>query len=140
MLDLDPRSEFGARVVRRLEREEVAWLTTVGVSGTPRPAPIWFLWEEGVITIYSEPNQAKVRNIERHPRVSFHFNSNAGGDDIVVLTGVARIAPEAPPIIDNPAYLAKYRNGIAGIGLLPASMSATYSTAILFTPDHLRGH
>ncbi len=41
----DPSTEFGERVARRLRDEVVAWLTLVDGSGTPQPAPVWFLWE-----------------------------------------------------------------------------------------------
>lgn len=142
MLNLDPNSAFGARALRRLEAEEVAWLTTVGAGGTPRPTPVWFLWDQGTILIYSIPNQVKLKNLDRQPRASFHLNSvtAANGDDVVVMTGAARIVPDAPAIIDQPAYVTKYAERMAEIGLTPHSMSESYATAIIFTPERVTGH
>lgn len=140
MLNLDPDSEYAARVRRRLQGEEVIWLTTVDRTGTPRSVPVWFHWDGEEVVIYSEPGQLKVRNIERNPRVNLHFNGDAQGGNIVVLTGNARIAPDAPLVSNNPAYLEKYASGIERIGLTPAKFDATYSAVILVTPERVSGH
>ena len=140
MFQLDPTNAFHARVADRLKHEVVGWLTTVGANGVPQPNPVWFLWEDGTILIYSQPNTPKVRNVGRHPRVALNLNSGADGDNIVVLTGEARLDPATPPADRHPAYLAKYTGGIAAIGMTPASFAAAYSTAIRVTPAKLRGH
>lgn len=40
---IDLTTEYGARVARRLQDEQVIWLTTVGRDGTPQPNPVWFI-------------------------------------------------------------------------------------------------
>ncbi len=140
MLNLDPDSEFGARVQRRLDDEELIWLTTVDRTGTPRSVPVWFYWDGEAILIYSQPGQLKVRNIERNPRVNLHFNGDADGGNIIVFTGEARTAPDAPRASQNPPYLKKYGAGIERIGLTPESFDATYATAIRVTPERVSGH
>jgi PPOX class probable F420-dependent enzyme len=137
---LDFTTDFGKRAAERLRTEEVAWLTTVGGDGQPQPSPVWFLWEGESALIYSRPGTPKVRNIERHPRVALNFNSDAGGGDVVILTGEARIDPDAPTGDQHPAYLEKYAAGIARIGMNPAQFATEYNTAIRFTPTKLRGH
>ena len=140
MLNLDPNSEFGARVQRRLRDEELAWLTTVDGSGTPRSVPVWFHWDGETVLIFSEPGQLKVRNIERNPRVSLHLQAAADGGDVITLTGDARIDTATPVLADYPDYLEKYRTGIKRIGLTPEQMLAQYSTVIRITPDRVSGH
>ena len=140
MLNLDPDSDYAARVRKRLQEEVVIWLTTVDRTGTPRSVPVWFQWDGEEVLIYSEPGQLKVRNIERNPRVNLHFNGDAYGGNIVVLTGNARIAPNAPLASNNPAYLEKYASGIERIGLTLAKFDATYSAVILVTPERVSGH
>lgn len=140
MLNLDPNSEYGVRVQRRLKDEQLAWLTTVDGTGTPRSVPVWFYWDGDTALMFSEPGKLKVRNIERNPRVNLHLNGDAHGGDIIVLTGDARIVTTTPLLSDYPAYVEKYRNGIKGIGLTPAQMLAQYSTAIRITPDRVSGH
>jgi PPOX class probable F420-dependent enzyme len=140
MLNLDSDSEYGQRVRHRLRDEQVVWLTTVDRTGTPRSVPVWFLWDGEVVLIYTPPDTLKVRNIERHPRVNLHFDGDARGGDIVVLTGKARVAPDAPAVSSNPPYIEKYGAGIERIGMTPTSFSARYSTPILVTPERVSGH
>lgn len=135
----DFTTPHGQRAAERLRTEEVIWLTTVGNDGTPQPSPVWFLWEGDTVLIFSKPNAPKIANIKREPRVALHFNNDAEGGDIVVLTGQAEVAPEnAAAVIPN-AYLTKYADGIKDIGLTPDTMTAEYSAVIRVTPTKLRG-
>src|SRR5215471_1070757 len=84
-MQIDANTEFGARVLRRLDDESTAWLTTIGVDGTPHPRPIWFYWDGETILIYSQPNTFKLRHIETNPKASFNFDGDGHGGNIVVL-------------------------------------------------------
>ncbi len=140
MLRLDPETEFGARVARRLRDEQIGWLTTVGPDGTPQPSPVWFLWDGESFLIYSRPHAPKLRNVERSPGVSLNLDGDGRGGDIVVLTGEARITPDTPPADAHPDYVAMYRDAIERIGMTPVRFAAAYSVALRMTPTHLRGH
>jgi PPOX class probable F420-dependent enzyme len=140
VLNFDTSSEFGTRVARRLDEDRIGWLTTVDADGTPQPSPVWFLWDGATLLVYSEPNKAKLRNIERNPRVAFNLHGNEFGGDIVILIGEARVAPDAPPASAIPAYVEKYRVGMERIGMSAESFAASYSVAIRITPEKLRGH
>jgi PPOX class probable F420-dependent enzyme len=135
----DPSTSYGARVARRLRDEDVIWLTTTTRDGTPQPNPVWFLWDGESILIYTEPGSYKVRNIRRNPRVALHFDAGEGGEDVVVFTGSAVLDESLPQAHHNPAYLEKYRQGIADIEMTPESMGAQYNVAIRITPDKVRG-
>lgn len=136
---VDTSSEFGQRVASRLTAEQVVWLVTVDSTGTPQPVPVWFIWDGQTALIYSQPNQAKIRNIERSGHASLNFNSDFHGGDVVVLTGTAEIVPTAPAADQNPAFIEKYADGIASINMTPESFAAAYSVPILITPTKLRG-
>ena len=136
---LDFSTDFGKHARERLEREQIGWLVTVGGDGTPQPSPVWFLWDGATFLIYSQPNTPKIRNIQRQPRVALHLNSDEHGGDVVILTGDATVAPGAALADVPPAYLEKYRAGIASINHTPESMIAAYSTAIRIRPTALRG-
>src|SRR4051794_14229422 len=84
IMHIDSSSEFGARVLRRLNEESPAWLTTIGADGTPPPRPIWFYWDGESILIYSQPNTFKLRHIETNPKASFNFDGDGHGGNIVV--------------------------------------------------------
>ena len=108
----DRATAYGERVRQRLTDEMAIWLTTVGRDGTPQPNPVGFLWNGGdSLLIYSQADARRLGNIRRQPRVSLNFDSN-GGDDIVVLTGIAEILDDYPAVPDNPAWLEKYGQAI----------------------------
>ncbi|MHB8646294.1 MAG: TIGR03667 family PPOX class F420-dependent oxidoreductase [Thermomicrobiales bacterium] len=139
-MQIDTTTEYGKRVERRLREETIIWLTTVRRDGTPQPAPVWFLWDGETVLMYSHPNQQKQRNIEHSPKVALNFDGDGRGGNIIVLTGEARIVTDAPPATDLPAYIAKYAEPIARIGMTPESFAAAYSLAIRITPTDVRGH
>ena len=136
---LDTTTEFGARVERRLHEDKIAWLTTVRAGGQPQPSPVWFLWDGQTFLVYSQPKKQKLRNIAANPKVALHLNSDDEGDDIVIVNGEAQIVDDAPPANEVAAYLQKYRDRIAGIGMTPDSFAQTYGVAIRITPTGLRG-
>lgn len=138
-MQLDTTTPFGARVARRLQDEQVIWLTTVGRDGTPQPNPVWFVWEDNSFLIYTQDTAYKLRNIRRNPRVSLHFDSGESGEDVVVFTGRASLDESAPLAHRHAAYLEKYRQGIADIDMTPESMGKDYHVAIRVKPDKVRG-
>lgn len=139
MAAFDLTTPFGTRVANRLQNEQIIWLTTVRRDGTPQPSPVWFFWDGESVVIYSRPNTQKLRNIAQNPTVSLSFNSDAGGGNIVVLTGTAHVDEAAPLATAIPDYIEKYRQGIANINMTPETMAASYSTAIRVTLRDMRG-
>lgn len=140
MINIDPSTPFGARVLDRLKREPLAWLTTTGADGTPHPKPVWFLWDDETILVFSRPGTAKLRHIVRSPRVSFNFDGDGRGGDIIVITGTAAIESACPPADHLPAYVDKYHAGFLRIGMTAETFATAYSVAIRITPEKLSGH
>ena len=140
MFAIDETTEFGARVVRRLQDEIVVWMTTVKPSGAPLPSPVWFLWDgTDSLLIYSRDSR-RIRNLSANPNVTFNFDGNGHGGDIVVLSGTAVIAESEPSADANPAYLEKYAGNIARLGKTPEAFAAEYSVPLRATLTGLRGH
>jgi PPOX class probable F420-dependent enzyme len=139
-MEIDTRTDFGARVARHLKEDQVVWLTTVGPDGTPQPSPVWFLWGGDTVLIRSQPSTPKVRNIEQRNRVSLHFNCTPNGGDVVILTGEAWVEAGAAPASLDPAYINKYAGGIQSIDMTPDAFAQEYSIAIRVRPTSLRGH
>jgi PPOX class probable F420-dependent enzyme len=73
MLDLN--SKFGRFARKHLKSEYFIWLTTVDSTGTPQPRPVWFIWENETVLIFSQAKAYKVKHILKNPNVSLHFNS-----------------------------------------------------------------
>jgi PPOX class probable F420-dependent enzyme len=137
---IDTSTPFGERAARRLREEEIIWLTTVRAGGQPQPIPVWFLWHDGQVMVYSQPSKQKLRNIERNPAVSLNLHSDDQGGDVVILFGQARITTDRSPAPVRAAYLEKYGAAIERIGLTPDGMEREYSTVIWVTPTRLHGH
>src|SRR3954470_4463758 len=104
-----PDSEFGRRVRQRLQDETVVWFTTTGADGTPQPNPVWFLWEpdQGSVLIYNATRAKRLEHVAVRPRVSLNFQADEHGGDVVVITGVAEQALDAPANKDHAEYVAK---------------------------------
>jgi PPOX class probable F420-dependent enzyme len=131
-------SDDDRRALERLGTDMVAWLASVTPDGQPQTLPIWFLWEDGEITIYSDHRAKRNANIAANPRVSLHLNDNGKGGDVVIVEGEARIDPGAPTIMDNPAYLRKYGEWIRSSFGSPESMHGIYNVVIRITPTRGR--
>jgi PPOX class probable F420-dependent enzyme len=135
---LDPSTEFGARVARRLADELIGWLVTVNGRGAPQPSPVWFLWDDGSILLYSQPETAKLRNIAANPRVAMHLPADAVGDDVVIVSGRAARSDD-PPAHELPEYVEKYGELIERNGWTPESFASDYSVPVRIRPTGLRG-
>jgi PPOX class probable F420-dependent enzyme len=132
-MSFDPETPPGRHALDRLDREPVAWLTTVTPEGQPQTFPIWFLWEDGEIVVFSDHRAKRNANVEANPRVSFHLDDDAGGD-IVIVEGEAWIDPATPSVEEHAAYLAKYRDRIDAELGGPAEMAETYNVPIRIRP------
>jgi PPOX class probable F420-dependent enzyme len=135
-----PDTEFGARTAKHLTDDIVAWLTIVDASGTPQPAPVWFLWDDSSILVYSHGEAKRLAHLRANPRVALHFDGNGNGGDIVVLTGQAEIVPDEPPVHQNPEYVAKYGDRITEGWQTAENFASIYSVPVRIRPKRLRGH
>ena len=81
------------------------------------------------LLIYSAPDTAKVAHIQRMRKVSVNFKEGK-----TVLTGEARVDPNSPTADKNPEYLAKYKKGIADLGMTPDEFAYEYRIAVRVTP------
>ncbi len=93
-------------VEQRLAASRDYWVCTTRANGAPHAAPVWGLWEDGVLWFGSEQGSVKARNIARDPRVSVHLES---GDEVVILEGTVEgfAAADVPPSTVA-AFWAKY--------------------------------
>ena len=138
-ISLDRSSEFGARVLRRLEEDEIIWLTTGGKDGAPQPNPVWFIWSGEQFLIFSQPDK-KIDNIKRWSKVSLNFNSDQHGSDVVVFTGEATLGQMTDTSDElKAAYVAKYERGMKSLGMDPETFQGTYSRLVTVTPTRVRG-
>jgi PPOX class probable F420-dependent enzyme len=137
---IDPTTELGQRVARRLKEERIIWMTTVDQNNVPQPRPVWFWWDGETFLIYSMPDTHKLDHIARNPKVALNLDGDGLGGDIVVFAGEARLAEDAPPVNEVAEYAEKYQEGFTRINMTPETFAKTYSAALRVTPTSLRGH
>ena len=138
---LDFTSKFGRFAKKHLKSEYFIWLTTVDSTGTPQPRPVWFIWENDTVLIFSQAKAHKLKHIQNNPNVSLHFNTedDKGEKRLIVMTGMARIDNDSPLANKLRTYLRKYKSGIVALNTTPLQFSQEYSVAIRITPTNLRG-
>lgn len=124
----------------RLADAPLAWLTTVRSDGQPQTSYVWFHFDGDDIVVMSQPNKAKVRNLQRNPRVSFNLDGDgSGGGAVLTLDATAEILEGGLTAERRAAYLAKYEDRIRnGLGTTPDGFLADYSVAIRVIPTRLR--
>lgn len=106
------------------------WLTTIRRNGTPVSRPVWFVWDDPSIVVYTQPAARKVVQLVRSPLASVHLEAGPEGDDVVVLDVRADIVPGAAPPSSLPAYASKYAERIVDLGMTSAQYDAAFTTAI----------
>lgn len=134
----DSDSEADRHALERLDQDAIGWLTTVTPDGQPQTFPIWFLWEDGELLVYSDRRAKRNLNVRANPRVSLHLNDNGRGGDVVIVEGEARIDEATPAPEDNAAYNAKYGERIRDSFSTPAEFTTIYNVPIRIRPTRGR--
>lgn len=135
---IDRATAAGARALERLASEKIGWLTTINPDGQPQSSPLWFLWADGEIRIYSGKRAPRNDNIGDRPLVSFNLNSDPGGGEVCTMEGVARIDTSAPPASADTVFLAKYGSMLDGSGWTAAYYATEYPVVVRVTPTRWR--
>ena len=134
----DSGSDADRHALTRLAGDKVAWLTSVTPAGQPQTFPVWFLWEDGGVLIYSSIKARRNANLAASPRVSFHLDGDGDGGDLVILEGAARIDDATPSPDQHAAYMAKYRDAmISDLGSVERFF-AEYTVPVRITPTRGR--
>jgi len=126
----DTGSDTDEHALDRLRRDMIGWLTTVRADGQPQTFPIWFLWDDGEILIYSDRRAKRNENIRTNPRVSFHLGDDGRGSDIVIVDGEARLDDSTPAPEANPAYNAKYGEWIRDMFSTAEEFTSVYNVPL----------
>ena len=127
-----------AHEVERLRREVIAWFATTRPDSHLNIAPVWFLWEDPTILIFSQPHKQKLHNIAQNPHVMLGLETEDRGDDAVMIEGVATIIDDPTLTPTLPAYAAKYGSNLAKLGWTAQEMAKAYTVAIRITPTKFR--
>lgn len=134
-------STAALRVERFLETEPVIWLSSIRQDGAPHLVPTWFVWDGESIVIRSKPHAKKVRNLAHDPRAMVALGDADDDFDVGLLEARAEVSgvgdTAAAPLPS--AFVAKYRDRIAALGISPDEFAATYSATVRLTPSRALG-
>lgn len=131
-------TERGAWAREHLDRDVVGWLTTQAPDSTLQSSPISFLWEDGSILFYSQPDTPKLRNMAHSPRVSFTLRSDEYADHVCIIEGLASVEPGRPSSVEHATYRAKYRSPLAHWGMDEEQTALDFSVPIRIRPTRIR--
>ena len=134
---LDLNQPKHAHVDARLRAESILWLGTVRPDGRPHLVPVWFLWDGESISIYSQPDAQKLRNLAANPAVTVALEALDEGSDVAIIEGEARVGAAADGLAVAAAYTGKYAAAIVDLGYTPEGMLGAYSRLIRVTPRRL---
>jgi PPOX class probable F420-dependent enzyme len=132
---LDPAVTTDAHAAERLAGEPVAWLGTVAPDGRPHTVPVWFTFDDPVVTVFSRPDTAKVGHLRAHAEVSVALDTAEQGTDVVTGGGRAVLAALAHVEDALDAFGRKYAP-LLGDQPLDAWLM-TFSQPIVVTLDRL---
>src|SRR2546422_686753 len=105
---LDLTRDDDAHMAARLSAEPLIWIGTTRPDGRPHHVPVWFLWDDPTILIFSGDN-LKVRNLEKNPAVWLSLDTAAGGNDIVLIDGDAELLDRSDvSAATTPGFVRKY--------------------------------
>jgi len=80
-----------------LEEPNVAILATVDRKGRPHAAPVWYLYEDGVIIVATGEGSQKHRNVAANPEVTLVVDRRTLPYYAVMVHGRAEIGPSLSP-------------------------------------------
>ena len=87
--------ELSDEALALLASDAVATVATINADGSPHLSSAWIGIEDGEIVFGTLPEQRKLRNLRRDPRVSIQVQSDRINDwglrEYLVIDGVARI-------------------------------------------------
>lgn len=130
--------EIKPEFAERLDKAIYIWFTSIRADGMPQPTPVWFVRDGDTFLVYTTEGAQKLRNIAANPKVALNYSATLDADDYLVIMGEAQLDPSAPASIDNTAYMAKYTDDIAEIGMTLEGFNETFSQPIRVTPTVIR--
>jgi|SRR5437016_6544294 len=107
---LDAGRADDAHTSERLSREPIIWLGTTRPDGRPHRVPVWFLWHDPLVLVFSMPRTQKLRNITGTPWVTLTLDTADRGRDIVMAEGRASRPVDTTTAVQAmvPAFAHKY--------------------------------
>ena len=132
---------FGPRasIESALERQDVVWLSSIRPDGRPHLVPVWFVWCDGLIVVFSKPDAQKVRNLLSDPRAMVAIGEPTADFDIELIEAEADVAPGPSDKTARERFAWKYGAALARAASSVEEFAAVYSQSIRLRPTRWLG-
>jgi PPOX class probable F420-dependent enzyme len=134
---IDPDTPEGVRALAHLEADLEVRLTTFTADGQPQTAPVWFLWSDGEVLIFSRRGARRIANLRADPHVELGFDDRPAGARISI-EAEAHLDRDGPPADRVPAYMARHGPTIASYGWSPSKFANDYPDPVRIRPIRVR--
>ena len=130
----------GASVAEALERDPVAWLSSVREDGRPHLVPVWFHWDGERMVAFSKPHARKVANLRQEPRVMLAIGTPGLDFDVELIEADAELPSACAADVMPPGFGAKYAELLRRAGLSVQRFAEVYSQPIVLRPTRFLGY
>jgi PPOX class probable F420-dependent enzyme len=109
-------------------------LSSIRPDGRPHLVPVWFVWDDGSIVVYSKPHPQKVRNFRRDPRAMVAVGEPAGRFDVELIEAEAELGPGPSDGTARERFAQKYASALGRAATTVEEFAAVYSQSIRLRP------
>ncbi|GLZ31784.1 PPOX class F420-dependent enzyme [Lentzea sp. NBRC 105346] len=122
-----------AEVHAFLSAQRTLIVGSVGLSGVPHLAPMWFAFLDGNIVFCTDRKSQKIANLRREPRMSVLAEAGETYGELrgVFMEGVAEFTDDVPRVVD--AVVARNIGPVEESGQLRRAMAKR--VAVIFRPS-----
>jgi PPOX class probable F420-dependent enzyme len=99
---------MGGAIDQRLRADAIIWLTSTRPNGRPPVVPVWFLYDDATMLIFSLLATQKVRNLRQNPAVMLALDSARHGNETFMLEGRSTLLDVPAVQATLPAFADKY--------------------------------
>lgn len=128
-----------ASIESALERHDVVWLSSTRPDGRPHLVPVWFVWSDGLIVVFSKPGAQKVRNLLADPRAMVAIGERTADFDIELIEAEAEVAPGSLDETARERFARKYEAALGRAASTVEEFAAVYSQSIRLRPTRWLG-
>ncbi|GEK20064.1 pyridoxamine 5'-phosphate oxidase family protein [Cellulomonas xylanilytica] len=98
----------------RLATARVVWVATVDGHARPHAVPVWFVWTDPRVAIFTPSGTAKVGRVRANPAVALHLDTLDEGAQVVTMSGTASLVPPDDLEEVRAAFAVKYAPDLGG--------------------------
>jgi PPOX class probable F420-dependent enzyme len=118
---------------RDLLDNEFATLATIDSQGFPQLTEVWFLFDEGEVSISLNTARLKTKNLQKRPECSLFILDLASPYRYLEIRGRARIQPD-----DDYAFADKVGAKYGGVDLRPMDQPGESRVVVTIEPVRIR--